>query len=84
MNPRYQLFPPPSVTMQIGKPLSRSTGIKPDAIVFNSLLDGCAKKELPMLCEQAPKRGREDIGVYESMAGRIVVKIGRILNILFF
>ena len=29
-------------------------GIKPDAIVFNSLLDGCARKEMPVLCEQAP------------------------------
>lgn len=56
MNPRYQLFPP------LYNANRRSTGIKPDAIVFNSLLDGCAKKELPMLCEQAPKRG-EDIGV---------------------
>jgi len=27
-------------------------GIKPDAIVFNSLLDGCAKKQVPALCEQ--------------------------------
>ncbi|CAE7523743.1 EMB2745 [Symbiodinium pilosum] len=30
----------------------RRKGIKPDAIVFNSLLDGCARKEMPMLCEQ--------------------------------
>jgi len=27
-------------------------GIRPDAIVFNSLLDGCAKKQMPALCEQ--------------------------------
>lgn len=27
-------------------------GIRPDAIVFNSLLDGCAKKQAPALCEQ--------------------------------
>merc|ERR1719253_2054957 len=32
--------------------LMRRKGIKPDAIVFNSLLDGCAKKQMPTLCEQ--------------------------------
>merc|ERR1719326_2425729 len=32
--------------------LMQEKGIRPDAIVFNSLLDGCAKKQMPALCEQ--------------------------------
>merc|ERR1719473_1047780 len=32
--------------------LMQEKGIRPDAIVFNSLLDGCAKKQVPALCEQ--------------------------------
>ncbi|CEM21771.1 unnamed protein product [Vitrella brassicaformis CCMP3155] len=30
----------------------RARGIQPDAILFNSLLDGCAKRQLPELCDK--------------------------------
>jgi pentatricopeptide repeat protein len=45
--------------------LMRKKGITPDAVVFNSLLDGCAKRQMRTLCEQVV-RDMEEAGVSPS------------------
>merc|ERR550514_1507857 len=45
--------------------LMRKKGILPDAVVFNSLLDGCAKRQMRTLCEQVI-RDMEEAGVAPS------------------
>merc|ERR1719188_2608122 len=53
----------------------RRKGIRPDAIVFNSLLDGCAKKQMPELCEQVI-RDMEAAGVAPSNhSASILIKL---------
>merc|ERR1719235_567446 len=60
----------------------RKKGIRPDAIVFNSLLDGCAKKQMPSLCEQVI-RDMESAGVVPSNhSASILIKLyGRCKNL---
>jgi len=45
--------------------LMRKKGIVPDAVVFNSLLDGCAKRQMRTLCEQVV-RDMAEAGVSPS------------------
>jgi len=53
----------------------RRKGIQPDAIVFNSLLDGCAKKQMPVLCEQVV-HDMEQAGVNPSNhSASILIKL---------
>merc|ERR1719230_2189470 len=55
--------------------LMQEKGIRPDAIVFNSLLDGCAKKQMPALCEQVIK-DMEVAGVVPSNhSASILIKL---------
>merc|ERR1719352_2132146 len=55
--------------------LMQEKGIRPDAIVFNSLLDGCAKKQVPALCEQVIK-DMEVAGVVPSNhSASILIKL---------
>jgi pentatricopeptide repeat protein len=45
--------------------LMRKKGIVPDAVVFNSLLDGCAKRQMRTMCEQV-LRDMEEAGIRPS------------------